>query len=67
MDLKGSTREVTRTHIQGFENGDVVGEDRLVDHYAVRDVVEASRVVPVVSDVGDKVSAQGVGNDGVDA
>ena len=50
-----------------FESGDVVGEDRLVDRYAVRDVVEASRVVPVVSDAGNKVGAQGVGNDGVDA
>ena len=50
-----------------FKSGDVVSEDRLVDRYAVRDVVEASRVVPVVGDAGDEVGAQRVGDDGIDA
>ena len=48
-----------------FEGCDVVSEDRLVNCYAVRDVVKASRVVPMVIDVGDEVGAQGVGDDSI--
>ena len=50
-----------------FKSSDVVGENRLVYRYAVRYVVKASRVVPMVSDIGDEVGAQGVGNDSIDA